>query len=67
MENDLEKRIIDLEMRLSFLERANDELSKVVAEQAEFTTKHTAQLKEVLQHMKGEAVEKSRGEVPPHY
>jgi len=67
MENDLEKRIIELETRLSFFERANDELSKVVAEQAEITTKHTAQLQQVLQHMKGEAVEKSAGETPPHY
>ena len=67
MDNQLEQRIIELETRLSYLERANDELSKVVAEQADITTKQGAQLREVLQYMKGEAVDKSPGEVPPHY
>ena len=67
MDNQLEERIIELETRLSYLERANDELSKVVAEQADITAKQGRQLREVLQYMKGEVVDKARGELPPHY
>ncbi len=61
-----EDRIVDLEIRMSFLERHLEELDQVVLQVRGQLDAFQRELESLRQHQLGEA-NKLEDEVPPHY
>lgn len=68
-------RIVDLEVRCAFLERANQELSDIVARQQQQLDEATKRLEDLrrqvealeLAYESGRPPQDPRADVPPHY
>jgi SlyX protein len=66
-----DKKIIDLETRIAFLEDSVDALNKLVYQQTKEISQYQEALKNMSQHMKQVQSDieefKPQDEVPPHY
>jgi SlyX protein len=63
---DLEARIVDLELRFMRQEKLSDELSAVIAEQQRAIDRLVAELR-TLRHQVASISEPVKDEPPPHY
>ena len=67
MEKETEKRIIDLESQIAFMQVTLEDLNQVVTKQQNQIDTLTARLKDLVDQTKTGSVENTAQEKPPHY
>lgn len=67
MDKETEKRIVDLESQIAFMQVTLDDLNNVVTRQQNQIDDLVARLKEVVVQTKTASIENTAQEKPPHY